>query len=89
MNEQPLVDSWTVSMCLLVTHNLQIKPATIRTWARRGKIPTHGTGRYRYRVSDVQDYLQKEQILARSCTVLAQSKTAPQLSPSEEARRYG
>lgn len=48
-----LVTSSEITVYFAVVHRVEVKPATVRQWASRGRIGTHGSGRGRYSLREV------------------------------------
>jgi hypothetical protein len=58
-----LLTASDVSLYFRLTHRTEVKSATIRQWASRGHINTHGKGRQRYSLREVVAYAQQHEII--------------------------
>jgi hypothetical protein len=59
-----LLTASDVSLYFRVTYRTEVKSATIRQWASRGHINTHGKGRQRYSLREVVAYAQQQEIVS-------------------------
>jgi hypothetical protein len=63
MRRRALVNATDVALYFWRAHRVRIKPATIRQWAHRRHIPSHGFRRERYDLREVVAYARAQGII--------------------------
>ena len=59
-----MVDSVMAAVHLQRAYHVTVRPATIRQWAARRYIKTHGFGKLRYDLHDVERHARKRGLIA-------------------------
>lgn len=87
----PLVNASDAATYLRRDHGVRIAPATVRNWARRKRIRTHGLGRDRYDLREVVEYAKARAALETSHMDVTHFESTGDLcnEPDEESDTHG